>query len=151
MKNITIAIGTDHRGYALKEFLKTVTGTKTTTISWIDVGCFSSERTDYPPFAYAAVQKIIQKKADYGVLLCGSGIGVVIVANRFRHIYAGLVWNEKIAQMARQDDNCNIIGLPADFITEQQAQEILAAWLDAEFKKGRYAERLAMIDELPIK
>lgn len=146
MENIVIAIGTDHRGYVLKEFIKTLSVLGNKNITWLDVGCFSSERCDYPPFAKAVVHKILNKEAQYGILLCGSGIGVAIVANRFKYIYAGLVWNETIARQAREDDNCNVIALPADYITPEQIHSLLEAWLTAEFKEGRYAHRLAMID-----
>jgi ribose 5-phosphate isomerase B len=138
-----IAIGTDHRGFQHKEFIIK----NMSEVTWFDQGCFSTQRCDYPPFAKAVVQLVLQEKVEYGVLLCGSGIGMSIAANRFKGIYAGLVWNPEVARMAREDDNVNILVLPADFISYQQAVICIRSWLDASFKGERYQERLAMLDE----
>ena len=138
-----ISIGTDHRGYDQKNgIIKNITDNE-----WIDVGCFSHERCDYPEFAKLVVDLVREKKTDLGVLLCGSGIGMSIAANRFKGIYAGLVWSAEVAIKAREDDNVNILVLPSDFIADEQSILIVRAWLQAEFKGGRYQKRLAMIDE----
>lgn len=145
--NITIAIGTDHRGFALKEFIKQQTTCGTYTITWDDCGAFDDERSDYPVFAHLVCQRILTDRTSLGVLLCGSGIGMAIAANRFPGIYAGLVWSAQVARLAREDDNCNVISLAADFCDEKLAKKILESWLQAEFKGGRYAERIAMLDD----
>lgn len=144
--NIRIAIGTDHRGFEIKRQLTEIAHIGTHVIEWIDVGTFSSKRTDYPEFALKVVTLLRNGEADRGILLCGSGIGMAIAANRFAGIYAGLVWNEKVARSAREDDNVNILSLPADYLTSNEVPGIIDAWLSARFKKGRYQERLEMID-----
>lgn len=142
----TIAIGADHRGFVLKQHIIGSTEYGEYIITWRDVGTDSEDRTDYPLYTHKVVELVLQGTVDYGILTCGSGIGVSIAANRFRGIYAGIVWNETIAQRAKEHDNVNILILPADYIDTQQAQDCITAWLTAEFKKGRYLERLKMID-----
>ena len=148
MKQITIAIGTDHRGFAYKEQLKLLDESGDYAINWQDKGCFSAERTDYPPFGQAVAQALLNHEAHFGVLLCGSGIGMAIAANRYPSIYAGVAWNSTVAQKAREDDHVNILVIPADYITQEQLISIFEAWLLASPKPGRYADRLAMIDAM---
>jgi len=137
-----ISIGADHRGFNLKsEIIK-----KFSEYTWLDVGTHSLERTDYPIPARDVCHTILEKKSELGILICGSGIGVTIAANRFKKIYAGLCWNEDIARVAKQDDGINVLVLPADFLTSQQAFDIITTWLKTEFKAGVYQERLHMID-----
>ena len=139
-----IIIGSDHRGYDLKEKIKD----NFKNIEWIDVGTDSKVRTDYPIYAQLACKKIVEGIADKAVLICGSGVGIAIAANRFRKIYAALCWNEMVARMAKEDDSCNVLVLPADFVTDQKAYEIIKAWLDAEFKEDlSYKRRLDMLDK----
>lgn len=141
-----IALGTDHRGFKHKEKIKRELYLPDQPIEWIDMGCTNSERTDYPPFAQKVCKAMQEGKADKGILLCSSGIGMSIAANRFAGIYAALVWNERVAAMAKQDDNANILVLPSDFLEDEQILPIILAWLESEFKEGRYKERIAMID-----
>lgn len=143
-----IVIATDHRGFALKEWIKQQVAIANEPVSWIDVGCFTAERCDYPPFAVQACEYLIQKKASCAILLCGTGIGMAIAANRFAGIYAGLVWNEEVARKSKEDDNCNVLVLPADYITQEQMLSCIRAWLTATFKGGRYQERIDMIDKI---
>lgn len=145
--NYTIAIGADHRGFHLKEYLCTVSEFGGHTITWQNVGTYTDERTDYPIYAHKVVGLMLQREVQLGVLICGSGIGESIAANRFRGIYAGLVWNEKVAHFAKAHDNVNLLILPADYISNGEAEACITAWLSAEFLKGRYQERLTMIDE----
>lgn len=144
--HITIAVGTDHRGFELKEFLKKKHQIGSYAISWLDCGAFDNERTDYPLFVQPVVQAVLAGRATLGVLLCGSGIGMSIAANRCSGIYAGLVWNEEVARLAREDDNCNVLVIAADFCDELLLLNMVDAWLHAEFKQGVYADRLKLID-----
>jgi len=137
-----IAIGSDHRGFEHKGFIIQ----KIKSISWIDVGCFSSDRCDYPIFAQLVSSAILKKEADFGILLCGTGIGMAIAANRFTRIYAGLCWNSEIARLAKEHDNINVLVLPSDFVSPDESIEIINNWLHTEFKAGRYQKRLDMID-----
>ncbi|HSW74123.1 MAG TPA: RpiB/LacA/LacB family sugar-phosphate isomerase [Candidatus Limnocylindria bacterium] len=143
-----IALGTDHRGFAHKEFIKEHPALSGRTIEWLDLGAHSPERSDYPSFAVQVCHAIRQGKAERGVLLCGSGVGMAIAANRFKGIYAALVWNEEVARRAAQDDNANILVLPADFITHQQAVTMIGVWLTSSFKGERYQQRIEQVDAL---
>ncbi len=141
-----IAIGADHRGYAQKKLV--LEQFSNPSYSLIDVGVDSGERTDFPLYTDKVVNAIKQKEAELGILLCGSGIGMAIAANRHHGIYAGVVWNEAIARKAKEHNNVNVLVLPSDYITDEQVLPIVYAWLDASFNGGRYAERIAMIDNI---
>ena len=114
--------------------------------SCTDVGTLSEERTDYPIYAQKAVALMQAGMVDAAILLCGSGIGMSIAANRYAHIQAGIAWNREVARLARAHDNVNVLVIPSDFVSNDQLIQIVESWLYAEFLGGRYAERLAMID-----
>lgn len=139
-----IAIGSDHRGFELKTFLQKNFPDK--SVSWIDVGCDSALRCDYPDFAKKVVEKIQAGDADLGILLCGTGVGMSVAANRFKGIYAGLAWNKTIAKLNKEHDKVNVLVLPADFISNDQAVDIISAWLNATFIGGQYQTRIEKID-----
>jgi ribose 5-phosphate isomerase B len=143
---ITIAIGSDHRGIEHKAVIQQGVSVELQPIKWLDVGTFEHTRTDYPPFAYEVVQLMHAKKAQCGILLCGSGAGIAIAANRFDKIYAALVWNKETAARAKEEDNANILVLPADYITPEQSVAMVIAWLNAQFLDEQYEKRLEMID-----
>ncbi len=142
-----IAIGTDHRGFELKKELLGRRHIGEHEVLWQDVGTFSKERTDYPQFAKAVVRLMLEGEADLGILSCGTGIGIAVAANRFTGIYAGVVWNEAVARMAKEDDNINVLVIPADFMNFEEAIRCIDAWLTADFKGGRYQERLEQIEK----
>jgi len=146
---MNIAIGGDHRGFHLKQQLVTYNHAAGYDIHWIDVGSYSAERCDYPPYAVAVVDELLSGRAERGVMLCGSGVGMSIVANRFVGIYAALVWNEEVARQSHEDDKSNILVLPADYVSIEKARTMIAVWLGATFKGGRFEERIAQIDALP--
>jgi len=137
-----ISIGADHRGFTLKKKLIDTL----VDYTWHDAGAFDDQRTDYPIFARKVCNDISSGLASVGVLICGSGIGMAIAANRYKGIYAALCWNVAIAQVARQDDGSNLLVLPSDFVTPEQAVEMFKVWIGASFKGGRYQQRLDMID-----
>ncbi len=141
-----IAVGADHRGYAQKQLILAQLVDSPYTL--IDVGADSDERTDFPIYTDKVVNLITAKQAQLGILLCGSGIGMAIAANRHRGIYAGVVWSEKVAQKAKEHNNANLVVLPSDYITDVHVMPIIHAWLNASFNGGRYAERIAMIDNI---
>ncbi len=145
---MNIAIGADHRGFQYKAYIKQYVVGSEDPIAWIDVGANNEERSDYPIFARAAVKVMQEKEAQLGILLCGSGVGMAILANRFRGMFAGVAWNEEIARVSREDDNTNILVIPADFVSSEQAVRIVNVWLTARFKGGRYQERITLIDEV---
>lgn len=143
---IRIVIGTDHHGVAIKNFLISLPTIGAQKITWVDVGAHDTARVDFPVYADKAIALMREEKADLGILLCGSGVGMSIAANRHRGIYAALAWLPEIARHARQADNANVLVLPADYVSNEQALAIVQAWLSAEFAGGRYAQRLTMLD-----
>lgn len=143
---LRIVIGSDHRGFEHKAVIQQGATLEEKRIEWIDVGCFTHERTDYPQFAYEAVQQIKQGTADCGILLCGTGVGMAIAANRFAGIYAAVVWNNETAARCKEEDRANILSLPADYITPEQAVQMTIIWLNAQFKGNRYQQRIDTIN-----
>lgn len=141
-----IAIGSDHRGFDLKSYLIQMFPEH----EWLDVGAHDAQRSDYPRFAFDVCQELMEGRAERGILLCGSGIGMSIAANRVRGIYAALCWNEDVARLATEHDGANILVLPSDFVIPEQARAMVIAWLTAEFRGGRYQERLESIDNEKI-
>jgi ribose 5-phosphate isomerase B len=141
---LTISIGADHRGFALKNAIVTALP----AIAWTDIGAQSADSSDYPVFAKRVVAAVSSGQATLGVLICGSGVGMAIAANRTPGIFAGLCWRPEVASIAREHDGINVLVLPADFITVEQACAIVQAWLAAKPLGGRYQERLASIDDL---
>lgn len=139
---MNIAIGADHRGYALKQEIQKLMP----ELGWHDCGTSSPEITDYPLYAHAVVRAVLTKTATQGVLLCGTGVGMAIAANRHPGIYAALVWNADVAKRAKEEDYANILVMPSDYVTAQQAVTMIKAWLNAESKEGRYKERVIAID-----
>jgi ribose 5-phosphate isomerase B len=138
-----ISIGADHRGFALKTNIVE----HGEEHEWLDVGTYSEQRTDYPIFARRVCEDILSDNAGCGIILCGSGVGASIAANRFKGIYAALCWNVDIARLAKEDDNANVLVLPSDFVNAELALSIIDVWLNSEFKGGMYQRRLEMIDE----
>lgn len=138
-----IAIGADHRGFAHKQYLKQTMK----DIEWVDVGAFNDERSDHPIFAKKVAEKIQQNEVDYGVLICGSGTGIAIAANKQSGILAGIVWNESIARSSKEHNNVNVLVIPADFVSPQDAAAFIDIWLHTEFLGGRYQQRLDMIEK----
>lgn len=138
-----ISIGADHRGFALKQALIK----HFHDIAWTDVGTFDTVRTHYPIFARRVCEAVLSGQSSVGIVICGSGVGASIVANRHKGIYAALCWNKTVASVAKEHDGSNVLVLPADFVSEQEAFAICNAWLAASFKDGVYQDRLIMIDE----
>lgn len=138
-----ISIGADHRGYVLKKMIIDYFRQH----EFLDVGTFSQDRTDYPLFAKKVCKDIFEGKAPVGILICGSGVGMSIAANRYKKIYAALCWSLAVVRQAKAHDKANVLVVPADFVTEQLAYDMITAWLEEPFKEGVYAERLLLIDQ----
>lgn len=146
VKSITIAIGADHRGFAYKNILRSRAMMGNYLITWHDVGTFSVRRTDYPVYAQRVVQALRRTEAQLGILLCGSGVGMAMAANRYTDVYAAVAWNEKVAHAARADDHSNVLVIPTDFVSASAMLKMVHRWLLTSPKPGRYVRRLAMID-----
>ena len=141
-----IAIGSDHGGYKLKEELKKYL--EEIGLEYKDVGTNSETRTDYPIVAKEVGRLVSEKKCEKGVLICRSGHGMEIAANKFKGVRAASVSNEDDARMAKSDDNVNVLCLGADCLETDEAIRILRVWIATEFKGGRYKERLDMIEDI---
>lgn len=141
-----IALGADHGGYRLKEEIKRYFDES--GIEYKDYGTHSEERTDYPIYAKKVAEAIQNMECDSGILICKSGYGMTVVANKFRGIRAASINDEESAKFAKADDNINVITLGADYLTTNEAICIIRNWLGVEFKGGRYEERLKMIEEI---
>lgn len=138
-----IVIGNDHAGYGLKEQIKSELQKAGHDVE--DVGAYSEDSVDYPDFAHQVAEKIEHTKGEIGILICGSGNGVAMAANKHKGVRAALAWLPEIASLARQHNNANVLCLPARFITETQAKEIVDAYLSAEFEGGRHERRVEKI------
>ena len=141
-----IAIGADHGGFRLKEEIKKYLDEM--KIEYIDFGTYSEERTDYPIYAKKVAKAIINKECDRGILLCTSGCGVAMAANKYKGIRAGTILNEEEAMYAKADDDINVITIGGRTTNKEEAIKIVRMWLATEFKGGRYQERIEMIYEI---
>ncbi len=134
-----ISIASDHAGFKLKDFLKSELAQK---YDIIDLGTNDSESVDYPDFGKKLAEHIANKKSDFGILICGSGIGISIAANRNPKVRAALCWNNEVSKLARQHNDANVICLGARFVTEQQALEMVNTFLSTAFEGGRHTKRV---------
>ena len=144
-----IAIGSDHGGYRLKEEVKKYLNEK--DIEFVDLGCEGEESVDYPDIASKVAKEVQNKKCDQGILICRSGIGMSIVANKFKGIRCALCHNEYTAKYARLHNNANILAMGADDLTTGEAVCILRMWLATSFEGGRHEERIKLIEEIENK
>lgn len=140
---LSISIGSDHAGFQLKSLL---INNNSNAYHFKDIGPFDSESVDYPEYAHAVAKDVLEKKADFGVLICGSANGVAISANKHNGIRAAIAWLPELAALARQHNDANIICIPARFIDEENAQEILNTFLNTNFEGGRHQNRVNKID-----
>lgn len=138
-----VAIGSDHAGFELKKVLTQLLKGKGFEVK--DFGCYSTESMDYPDAAHPVCESIETKESDLGVLICGSGNGITMTANKHQQIRAALSWTPEIATLARQHNDANILSLPARFISEELAIEITNAFFEAKFEGGRHQKRVAKI------
>lgn len=139
----TLAIGSDHAGFELKEALKESGILEGYTLT--DFGTDSNESTDYPDFAHPTAQAVERGEADLGLLICGSGNGVAMSANKHQGIRAAICWNEELAALARQHNDANVLCLASRFIDMETAKNILSSFLSAEFEGGRHERRVKKI------
>ena len=142
MKNITI--GSDHAGFDQKEVVKNHLIGKGCFVH--DVGPYSADSVDYPDYAHQVANDLLNKENTLGILLCGSGNGVCLTANKHEGIRAALCWLPELGALARQHNNANILCLPARYITNDTAIEIIDAYLSATFEGGRHERRVEKID-----
>jgi ribose 5-phosphate isomerase B len=138
-----IAIGADHAGFELKEKVRewlTRSG-----FEYKDFGTYLAESSDYPDFAHPVASAVESKEFDLGILICGSGNGVAITANKHQDIRAALCWTEDLASLARQHNDANVLCLPARYITSDLAMKITDKFLNSSFEGGRHERRVKKI------
>ena len=140
-----IFLGADHRGYELKEKIKKYLISKNFEVK--DCGTESKEIAHYPIIATEVCKKM-DKEKDKAILICGSGIGMSMVANKFKGVRAGICTSVMAAKDGKEHSNLNVLVLPGDFISFDDAIEVVDTWLESEFLNGRYLERLNMIKEI---
>lgn len=138
-----IGIASDHAGYRMKEHLKAFLSAKGYTLK--DFGTGSPESMDYPDVAHPLAQSVENGESEFGIALCGSGNGISMTLNKHQGIRAALCWNEELASLARQHNDANVLSLPARFISEEQAEKIVLAYLSASFEGGRHQRRVEKI------
>lgn len=144
MSKKRIAIASDHAGFKLKNDLL-VYLLEEDLYELTDMGPDSAESVDYPDYAHPLATAVENGDADLGILICGSGNGVCITANKHQGIRAALCWEEELGSLARQHNNANVLCLPARFISKQKAFKITDAFLTAEFEGGRHENRVNKI------
>ncbi len=141
-----IALGADHRGYALKEFLKErliATGHQV-----IDMGTHSPESTHYPLYARKVAEAVARGEAQFGILICYTGIGMSMAANKVRGVRAALVWRKELAALTRRHNNANVLCLSGGFLGRERAWTYVQIFLNTPFEGGRHQTRLDLIAEL---
>lgn len=143
MKNIVIA--SDHAGFKLKESLKFYIESLGYTVE--DLGCHTEDSVDYPDFAHTLAQKIQNHDADLGVLVCGSGIGISIAANRHKDVRAALCPTPEYAKLAREHNDANVICFGQRLVDEQMAKDSIKIFLETEFEAGRHTQRVKKIED----
>jgi len=141
-----ILIASDHAGFNLKEKIKPYLAGRCFTVD--DLGTCSRERCDYPKFAYSLANEISKARSKMGILICKSGIGNSIVANRVPGVRAALCYNVKAARLSRQHNNSNVLVLGSAFVNAGQAKKIIKIWLETEFQGGRHKRRLNQIRDI---
>jgi ribose 5-phosphate isomerase B len=138
-----IALGSDHAGFDLKEQIKQKLSTQGITVD--DRGTNSTVSVDYPDYARAVAEEVAVQGADLGILVCSTGIGMSIAANKVPGIRAAKVDNEKEAELSREHNDANVLTLGANVITQDQAFKIIDVWLKSQFQGGRHERRIEKI------
>jgi ribose 5-phosphate isomerase B len=141
-----IAIGSDHAGFVIKEYIIQQLGK--TGYDFQDFGTFSEQSIDYPDIAHPLANAVQSGKYPFGILICGSGNGVAIVANKYTGIRAAICWNEEITMLARHHNDANVIVLPARFISQEEAVKFVLTFLSTGFEGGRHQRRVEKITQI---
>lgn len=141
-----IALASDHAGFEEKEKVKQTLDDL--GIEYEDFGTTSSDSVDYPDYARKVAEGVSSGEYGQGLLVCGSGTGMAIAANKVKGVRAAVAWAPEIATLARQHNDANVLSLPARFIPEDQAAEIVKAWFAADFEGGRHERRVEKIKEI---
>ncbi|MCY7376440.1 MAG: ribose 5-phosphate isomerase B [Pyrinomonadaceae bacterium] len=141
-----IVIGADHAGFEDKEKIKRQLDEM--GVEYEDVGTNSAESVDYPVYAQKVAEKVASGEVERGILVCGSGNGMQIAANKVHGIRAALAWNEETARLARQHNDANVLSVPARMISFEEVSKVIKSFLEADFEGGRHARRVDEISDL---
>ena len=141
-----IIIGSDHAGFKLKSKISALLKKKGFSVK--DAGTYSEASCDYPVYAYAVAREVSKGKFKRGILICKSGIGNSIVANKLKRVRAALCYNVKAARLSRRHNDANILILGAGFIKSDTAKKMVSAWLDTKFEGGRHKRRVNLIKKI---
>jgi ribose 5-phosphate isomerase B len=141
---MTIAIGNDHAGTAYKNAI--LEALENQGFSTVNYGTNDEKSVDYPDFVHPVAQSVANNKSNFGILICGSGNGVSMTANKYPNVRAALCWNTEIAQLARSHNNANILSLPARFTNIKESLDIVKTFLSTEFEGGRHERRVEKIN-----
>ncbi len=140
-----IAFASDHAGFALKQELEKYVEQKGYTVK--DFGTYSEESCDYPDYAHPAALAVEKGECDFGIAMCGTGNGIQMTLNKHQGIRAALCWQPALATLAKEHNNANFLVLPARFVTLEEAEKVVDAYLEAKFEGGRHQRR---IDKIPV-
>jgi len=143
---MSIALGSDHAGFALKELVKEYLQSRNIAVT--DMGCYNADRVDYPDFAVKVAKSVVAGDHEFGVLVCGTGIGISITANKIKGVRAALCCNEYMAEKARQHNDANILALGGRTTTADEAKKIVDKFLSTSFEGGRHKLRVDKIHDL---
>lgn len=144
MTKTRVSIGNDHAGTELKfKFMELLSDRYDIT----NHGTDSSDSVDYPDFVHPVASDVESGRSEFGILICGSGNGVCMTANKHQGVRAGLAWTAEIAELTKQHNNANVICIPARFLSEDEAVDVLNAYLNTEFEGGRHQRR---VDKIPV-
>lgn len=146
-KSLPIAIGCDHAGFEYKEQLKKMLADNGWQVE--DKGTYSTDSTDYPDYAHPVAIMVEEGRAAAGILVCGSGNGVCMTANKHQGIRAALCWTEELAALARQHNNANVICVPSRFVAYRTAEQMVDVFLSTAFEGGRHEKRVNKIECSP--
>ncbi len=137
-----IGIANDHAGFELKQYLL---NHLSSSYEFVDLGCYSIESVDYPDYAHKLCKDLINNNIDKGVLICGSGNGINITANKYKEIRSALCWNAEIAELSRKHNDANVLTLPGRYISQAEALKCVKVFMSTEFEGGRHLTRVNKI------
>ncbi len=144
--SLRLGIGSDHAGFELKESILAMLKGKGFSVK--NFGTYTADSVDYPDFVHPLAAEVQENKLDFGIVICGSGQGVCMTANKYPGVRAALSWNNEIASLTRQHNDANVICLPARFVSNELAQEMTLTFLDTPFEGGRHQRRVEKISHL---
>jgi len=140
---MSIALASDHAGFALKQKVQLFLEDNGAKVK--DFGCHSTESCDYPDFAHPLAEAVEKGEFEFGIIICSTGNGITMTANKHQGIRAALCWETKLAELARQHNNANVLALPANFISAPMALDIVRTFFQTDFEGGRHERRVNKI------